>query len=97
MQEDRLKHIGDFINNAADYIISGITEFLCIVVLEDDCGWKSNIIGSNRVLNLIYDCRETHEMQIHRKNLSNYGGPNRVFVKFCITAEIRDNKLHEKN
>ena len=65
--------------------------------LEDHCGGKSHTITINIGFNLIYDCMETQEAQINQVNISKYCVPDFEFVKFSITAELRDNKVHAKN
>ena len=95
-QVGRVKPRRYYINALTGYVLSGITEGLFIVVLEDYCGGNTHTIGINRGLNISYDCTKTHKIQLNLDNLSKWCGPNRVFNRLCHTAELRDNKIHEK-
>ena len=66
------------------------------MVLEDNCGGISHTIMINKGLKIIYYCMETHEMQLNHEHLSKCCGPNRVFIKFYITAELTYNKVHAR-
>ena len=91
-----MKPTGNYINNATGYILSGINEGLFIVVLEKYCGRKALTIVLNRGLNVIYDCIETHEMQLNHKNSCKYCRVNNACVKLCTTAELINIKVHAK-
>ena len=96
MQVGRVKPKGKYSNNVTGFTLEGITVGLFIMVLQDTSGGNTHAIGINRRLNVIYDCMETHEIQLNIENLSKYCGPNRDFDKFCHIAELRDNKVHAK-
>ena len=82
---------GKYSNNVTGFILEGVIEGLFVVVLEDNGGGKTHTIGINRELNVIYDCMETHELKLNHGNLSKRCGPNREFVKFVYTAELKVN------
>ena len=45
-------------------------------------------------MKVIYDFMETHELQLNYESLYKYCGPNFVFIRLCIAAEIRNDKAH---
>ena len=61
------------------------------MVLEDNGGGKTHTVGINRELNVIYDCRDTHELKLNHGNISKYCGSNREFLKIFYTVELKDN------
>ena len=91
MKVCRVKSKGKYSNNGTGFILEGITEGLFFVVLEDKGGGKTHTIGINRGLNIIYDCMETHELNLTHGNPSKCCGPNRESVKFFYTAELKNN------
>ena len=60
----------DYSNNVTGCILSGISESLFIVVLEDTSGGHTHTIGINIGLNLIYDFIEKHDLQLNYENIS---------------------------
>ena len=78
-------------NNVTGFILEGIIEGLFFAVLEDNGGGKTHTIGINRRLNVIYDCMDTHELKLSHGSLSKCCGPNREFVKFVYTEELKVN------
>ena len=66
----RVKPKEDCIDNVTGYTLSGIPEGLIVVVLEDEYGVKSHTIGITRGFNVMYDCMETHEIQLNHEILS---------------------------
>ena len=50
----------------------------------------------NSGLNVMYDCMETHELELNQQNLCKWCGPNFVFARLCIAVELSNNKVHEK-
>ena len=55
------------------------------------------MIGINRGLDIIFDCMRINDLQLNHDNLSKCCGFNRLFERFCIIAELSDNKVHTKN
>ena len=55
-----------FIKNLTGYILSGVTEGLFIMVLEDTSGGHSHTIRINRGFNVIYDFMKTHELYLNQ-------------------------------
>ena len=94
LQVCEVKPKGNYTNNVTGCILSCIAQGLFIVVLEDDCGGNTRMIRINRGLKIIYDCVETHEIQLNHDNLSKWCRPNCVFVRLCIKVELRDSKVH---
>ena len=84
-------------NSVTGYILYSITKGLFIVVLQDKYGRCTHTIGIDRILKVIYECMEKHELQLNYDNLSKYCGPNVVFERFVIVADLKDIKVNEKN
>ena len=87
----------EFKNDPTGYILSGTTNGLFVVVLQGASGGRSHTFRINSGLKVIYDYMETHELKPNKQNISKCCGKNCEFVKCCVAAELRSNKLHEKN
>ena len=62
-------------NDPTTYILSPITAGLFIAVLQDISGGRSHTVRSNRGLNFIYDCMETHKLKLNTQKLNKCCGP----------------------
>ena len=69
MQVGRVPSKGKYANNVTGFILECVTEGLFIVLLDDKSGGNTHIIGSNRGLNVIYDCIETYGRKLNHGNL----------------------------
>ena len=83
-------------DNVTGCILSGITEGLFIVVLQDTSGGRSHTVGVNRGLKIIYDCMETHELKLNMQNLNKCCGITYKFNFIGLAAELKDNNVHAK-
>ena len=78
-----------FNNEPTKYILSSTTKILLDVVLQYINDGRSHTIGINSGLKIIYDCMETHELIHNVQNLNKCCGPNKKFLNFVISLELK--------
>ena len=84
------------LNDPKKNIILPTTKGLFVVVLRDPNGGRSHTVRINSGLKIIYDCMETHDLILNVHNLNKCCGPNKNFVNFVITQELKNNRVHAK-